>query len=92
MGFKGNWESRTLGTSLWLINIGLFLMAFMSLLPVGLMQTLASVEHGLWYARSAEFMQTDLMNILRWLRAPGDTIFAIGAWILGYFIFTLKRN
>ncbi len=92
MGFKGDWESRTLGASLWLINIGLFLMAFMSLLPVGLMQTLASVEHGLWYARSAEFMQTDLMNILRWLRAPGDTIFAIGACVLGYFIFTLKRN
>ncbi len=92
MGFRGNWESKVLGSSLWMINIGLFLMAFMSLLPVGMLQTVASVEHGLWYARSAEFLQTDLMNTLRWLRAPGDTIFAIGSCVLGYFILTLKRG
>jgi nitric oxide reductase subunit B len=92
MGFRTNWQgNKLLGASLWMINIGLFLMAFMSLLPVGMMQTLASVEHGLWYARSAEFMQTDLMNTLRWLRAFGDTIFAIGACLLGFFIFSLKK-
>lgn len=91
MGFKTNWNSKLLGTSLWMINIGLFLMAFMSLLPVGMMQTFASVEHGLWYARSAEFLQTDLMNTLRWLRAPGDTIFAIGALLLGVFVVKLRR-
>lgn len=66
-------------------------MAFLSLLPVGMLQSFASVEHGLWYARSAEFMQTELMNTLRWLRAIGDTIFAIGALMLGYFILTIKR-
>ena len=92
MGFKANWESKVLGTSLWMINIGLFLMAFLSLLPVGMLQTLASVEHGLWYARSAEFMQTDLMDTLRWLRVPGDTIFGIGACVLAYFITTLRRS
>jgi len=91
MGFESNWNSKTLGASLWLINIGLFLMAFLSLLPVGMLQSFASVEHGLWYARSAEFMQTELMNTLRWLRAIGDTIFAIGALMLGYFILTIKR-
>lgn len=92
MGFRGNWNSPLLAWSLWMINIGLFLMAFMSLLPVGMMQTFASVEHGLWYARSAEFMQTDLMNTLRWLRAPGDTIFALGSLVLGAFVITLKRK
>jgi len=91
MGFESNWNSKTLGASLWMINIGLFLMAFLSLLPVGMLQSFASVEHGLWYARSAEFLQTDLMNTLRWLRAIGDTIFAIGALMLGYFILTIKR-
>ena len=91
MGFRTDWESKTLGTSLWLINIGLFLMAFLSLLPVGMLQTLASVKHGLWYARSAEFMQTDIMDTLKWLRAIGDTIFAIGALVLGWFILRLKR-
>lgn len=92
MGFKANWESKLLGSSLWMINIGLFLMAFLSLLPVGILQTIASVEHGLWYARSAEFMQTDLMSTLRWLRVPGDTIFGIGACTLAYFITTLRRS
>lgn len=91
MGFKANWESRLIGTSLWMINIGLFLMAFLSLLPIGLIQTVASVEHGLWYARSAEFMNTDLINTLKWMRVPGDTIFALGAMLLSYFIFTLRK-
>ena len=43
------------------LNGGLLAMCVLSLLPVGLMQTWASVEHGYWYARSSEFMQTDLM-------------------------------
>jgi nitric oxide reductase subunit B len=91
MGFKANWESKLIGTSLWMINIGLFLMAFLSLLPIGLIQTVASVEHGLWYARSAEFMNTDLINTFKWMRVPGDTIFAVGAMLLSYFIFTLRK-
>jgi nitric oxide reductase subunit B len=44
-----------------------------------LLQTWAAVEHGYWYARSAEFLQSPLMDTLRWLRTIGDTIFAIGA-------------
>ena len=92
MGLQLRTSNKLLGLSLWLINIGLFAMAFLSLLPVGMMQTIASVEHGLWYARSAEFLQTDLMNFLKWMRAPGDTIFAIGALLLGYCVFTLKKR
>ena len=45
---------------------------------MGLLQTWASVEHGMWYARSAEFLQTPLMDTLRWMRVIGDTIFAAG--------------
>ena len=83
------WNEKPLKWSFWLINFGLFSMVTFSLLPVGLMQTWASVEHGYWYARSAEFLQTGLMQTLRWLRAFGDSIFAIGAIILVYFIFSL---
>jgi nitric oxide reductase large subunit len=54
------------------------LMGLLSLLPVGLMQTWASVEHGTWYAPSAGSMQTPTMDALRWLRVAGDTIFAVG--------------
>ena len=63
-----------------------------SLLPVGLMQTWASVEHGYWYARSTEFLASPLMQTLRWLRAPGDSLFAAGALILVAFVFTLGRS
>jgi nitric oxide reductase subunit B len=64
-------------------------MVLLSLLPIGLLQTWAAVEHGTWYARSAEFMQTDLMSNLRWMRAFGDSIFAAGALLLGYFVLGL---
>jgi len=50
------------------------------------MQTWASVEYGTWYARSAEFLQTGLMDKLRWMRMFGDTTFAVGALMLGYFV------
>src|SRR4029077_15326528 len=50
------WKTRLLSCSFWSLNVGLALMVLLSLLPVGLLQTWASVEHGMWYARSAEFL------------------------------------
>ncbi len=87
---KNEWKTALLSYSFWSMNIGLALMVLISVLPVGLMQTWASVQHGMWYARSAEFMQTDLMNMLRWLRVLGDTIFASGVMTLGFFVLGLK--
>lgn len=86
------WRTGVLSFSFWAINIGLALMVLISVLPVGLMQTWASVEHGLWYARSADFLQTDTMNVLRWLRVIGDTIFAVGILGLGWFVIGLKTG
>lgn len=86
------WKSRTLSFSFWSLNIGLALMVLLSLLPVGLMQTWASVEHGMWYARSADFLQTPLMVKLRWLRVIGDTIFAVGALGIGWFVLGLRTG
>lgn len=86
------WRTGVLCYAFWSINIGLALMVLISLLPVGLLQTWASVEHGMWYARSAEFMQSELMDTLRWLRVVGDTIFATGAIALGWFVLGLKTG
>jgi len=86
------WKSKTLAFSFWSMNVGLALMVIISLLPVGLMQTWASVEHGMWYARSAEFLQTPLMDKLRWLRVIGDTIFALGALALAWFVLGLQTG
>ena len=89
---RQNWKTKAVALSFWLINIGLALMVLLSLLPVGLWQTWASVEHGMWYARSAEFLQTDMMEFLRWMRIVGDTIFAIGVLALGWFVLGLKAG
>jgi len=83
------WHIGVLRFAFWSINIGLALMVLISVLPVGLMQTWASVEHGMWYARSAEFLQSPLMDNLRWLRVVGDTIFAVGILALAWFVLGL---
>jgi len=64
-------------------------MVLLSLLPIGLMQTWASMEHGTWYARSAEFMLQRSIHPFVWLRTIGDTIFAIGMLMLGWFVLGL---
>lgn len=87
-----HWKTKLLSFSFWAINIGLALMALLSLLPVGLLQTWASFEHGMWYARSAEFLQKDIVQTFVWLRVIGDTIFAIGVVCLGWFILGLKTG
>jgi len=80
------WKEGTVRFAFWSINAGLFAMVVGSLLPLGLVQTWASVEHGYWFARSPELMQTGLMQTLRWMRVPGDTLFAIGAIALAWFV------
>jgi len=82
------WNTKLLGFAFWGINIGMLLEILLSLLPIGLLQTYQSVSQGYWSARSSEFMQTDLMQTLRWMRMVGDTIFAIGA--VAYVWFALE--
>ena len=86
------WREKPLAFSFWAINVGLFAMVTLSLLPVGLMQTWASVQDGYWFARSAEFLQTGVMQNLRWMRVFGDTIFAAGAVVLVWFVFGLSTG
>lgn len=86
MWVKSQWNDKPLSIAFWSINIGLLLMVLISVLPVGLLQTVASVQHGMWYARSAEFLQQPHMDTLRWLRVIGDTIFAVGVVALVYFV------
>ncbi|QKG29943.1 nitric-oxide reductase large subunit [Campylobacter sp. RM16187] len=62
----------------WSLNWGLMLMILTSLLPIGIYQAVASLEVGMWYARSAEFLQSEHLQMLRWIRMIGDTIFIVG--------------
>lgn len=83
------WNERLLRTAFWSLNLGLAAMAVFSLLPLGLMQVYASVTHGFWYARSAEFLQQPLMQTLVWLRVPGDIVFSVGVVALAWFVLRL---
>lgn len=80
------WSEGLLKTSFWAFNIGLMLMALVTLLPMGTIQVLAAFEKGYWFARSAEFMSKPIFDLLVWMRMPGDLIFAIGALLLATFI------
>ena len=84
------WNEKWINFAFWTINIGLMLMILISVLPVGLAQTWVSVRTGMWYARSAEFMQDPTIAFFRWLRVIGDTVFAAGSLALAWFIFGLK--
>jgi nitric oxide reductase subunit B len=86
------WREGALKLAFWSINIGLALMVLISVLPVGLAQTVASVREGLWYARSAEFLQHGTLQTIRWLRLIGDTVFAVGVVVLAYFVIGLKTG
>lgn len=79
------WNTKLLSFAFWAINIGMLMEIFLSLLPIGLLQTYQSVSVGYWSARSPEFMQTDVMQTLRWMRMIGDTVFAVGAVAFVWF-------
>ncbi|HHT29384.1 MULTISPECIES: nitric-oxide reductase large subunit [Petrimonas] len=89
---KQVWNDKVIRFTFWTLNIGLLLMVVVSLLPVGLMQTFASVNHGMWYARSAEFMQQPVVNLFKWSRIIGDTIFGIGSISLFLFVYQLTTR
>ena len=86
------WDDKLISIAFWSINIGLMLMLILSLLPLGILQAIASVNEGMWYARSAEFLQGPGMDTIRWLRVIGDTIFAIGLFAFVWFVFSLDSK
>ncbi|MBB3274359.1 nitric-oxide reductase large subunit [Pseudoxanthomonas sp. OG2] len=83
------WNERLLKTAFWSLNIGLAGMALFTLLPLGILQLNAALKHGYWYARSAEFMQQPIVDMLVWMRVPSDTLFSVGAFALAWFVFRL---
>lgn len=90
-GLKPNvvWNEKLLKASFWALNLGLAGMAAFTLLPLGILQLSAALKHGYWYARSAEFMQQPIVDMLVWLRVPSDTLFSVGALALAWFVFRL---
>ena len=86
------WSDALLRPTFWLLNIGLSMMVFMSLVPAGIYQAHASITKGMWYARSAEVVHSSFMETMVWLRVPGDIVFALGTLFLGLFAWRLLRG
>jgi nitric oxide reductase subunit B len=80
------WNEGVLRTSFWSFNVGLAAMALFTLLPIGLIQLNGALQHGYWYARSADLMQQPIIHLLVWMRVPGDVIFSVGALSLAWFV------
>ena len=77
-------NNKLMFTSFWALNLGLAMMLFTSLLPIGIIQAHATINEGLWWARSAEFTeQTPIIHTLRWVRTIGDVVFILGAVAFG---------
>jgi nitric oxide reductase subunit B len=82
------WNGKLLNFSFWSLNGGLGLMLVCGLIPNGFYQLMQSVNHGTWYARSAEVIHSPWMEWTVWLRIPGDIVFSLGA--VGMVIFTVR--
>jgi nitric oxide reductase subunit B len=81
--------------TLWLILAIVFFALFavlISILPVGAMQAWASVAHGLWDVRTAEFMHRPLVHLFVRLRVPGDVVFSLGPVLPLWFAAKLVRE
>ncbi|MFZ5512064.1 MAG: nitric-oxide reductase large subunit [Pseudomonadota bacterium] len=89
---RAAWADNLLKPAFWLLNIGLAMMVFLSLLPAGIYQAWASISEGLWYARSPEVIHSAVMEGLVWMRVPGDVVFAAGTFYLAWFALRLARQ
>ena len=87
-----HWNERLLAVGFWAMTIGLMAMIALSVFPINLVQTWASVEPGYADARSPELMQLPYLKTLRWMRIPGATLFAVGAVAVIAFVFGVGRR
>ncbi|MEA5387207.1 nitric-oxide reductase large subunit [Haloarculaceae archaeon H-GB11] len=75
------WDGTNLRRAFWLWNVGLVLMVFVSVLPVGFLQLEAAYTQGYDFARSLAFYDQPLVQTLFWARMPGD-VALIGGTVL----------
>ena len=83
------WRPKAIRTAFWSINIGLLLMVLLDLFPAGILQFQTVTERGLWFARSAEFIDSTAFQNLTWLRIIGGSMFTLGG-VIPLMWFVLK--
>ncbi|MBI3235009.1 MAG: cbb3-type cytochrome c oxidase subunit I [Bacteroidetes bacterium] len=87
------WKPGIIKVVFWSINTGLLLMVLLDLFPAGIFQFMTVTEHGLWYARSTDFIESNTFQNLTWLRIIGGSLFTIGGVTpLIWFIIRSRRG
>lgn len=80
------WPEKPLMLSFHTLNAGLFLMLFISVVPVGLIQLNEVFTTTYDAARSLAFYQQPVIKTFMKLRLPGDTLIIFGAAVLAYHV------
>jgi len=80
----GEWYERRLRWAFWMWNVGLAVMVFVSVLPVGFLQLEAAFTESYHFARSLAFYEQPLVQALFWARFPGDTLLILGTVVFAY--------
>ncbi len=69
---------RAMKLSFYSLNIGLALMMFVNLVPLGIAQLYDSFAYGYAHARDPGFFQQPVIRWIEWARLPGDVLFIVG--------------
>jgi nitric oxide reductase subunit B len=88
---KSAWNEKLVRTMFWSFQIGLGLMMFLDLFPVGVYQIWVVLTKGFWYARSTEVMQGPVFVTLTYMRMFGGATFILGG-LLPLIWFVLTRG
>ncbi|MFC6976950.1 nitric-oxide reductase large subunit [Halomicroarcula sp. GCM10025709] len=75
------WDGSWLRAAFWCWNVGLALMVFVSVLPVGFLQLEVVFTQSYDAARSLAFYNQPIIQTLFWARLPGDTLIILGTVI-----------
>lgn len=85
-----SWNPKLIRISFWSLNIGIAMMMFLDLFPVGVYQMYTAIENGFWYARSREVVEGSIFKTLTYLRSLGGSVFIFGG-LLPLIWFVLSR-
>jgi nitric oxide reductase subunit B len=88
---KAAWNPKMIRRIFWSFQIGLALMMFLDLFPVGLYQIWLVVQEGFWFARTSEVLTGPVFVTLTYLRTIGGAVFVLGG-LLPLIWFVLSRG
>ncbi|RDI70087.1 nitric-oxide reductase large subunit [Halopelagius longus] len=78
------WDETNLRRAFWLWNVGLAVMVFVSVLPVGFLQLEAAFTQNYAFSRSLAFYDSGIVQTLFWARLPGDSLLILGTVVFAY--------